>query len=802
MVGRDRTGLIAARATTDEDKTLDATDRYVRSPVYVLRVVLGAVLLGFGLLVTVLFENALIGLFKDSSDMVASWPEWVEDLPVAVLAAMAAAIGIGLNLWLIGTRLWRRLLVINAAAIGALAAHLAVTELALTLATSDVLERALAPGDSPSVILGRFLPTLIAVVTVGLPWVRRRLRPWAVAGTAVYGVALTFFAVSPPLLIVLDIGLGILVGALIGLILKTPNMAPTRDELAAALEQCGVEVAHLAPASVDARGSSPWFATTEDGMRLFIKVLGSTHRSADLLFRLYRWLRYRQAGDRRPYTSLRRAVEHEALGSLQAGNRSIPTPRFLAIADVGGDSMMLTYEAITGRSLDTVPPAELTDDALEQLWRLIAELHDSGIAHRDLRLANIFLTDDDEMLLIDFGFAELSADAAHKAIDVAEALTSTAAAVGIDRAVTAASRVISLPELGYAAAWIQPQAVGSATKQAMGSADRFKELRGTVQEVAGVSEVTPVKIERVSPRSILVLLSLGLAAYVLIPMFAEAGNLIDQVRMASPLWGLIALAASLATYVGATIGIKGALTAPLPFRLTLVAQVASSFANRVTPAKVGGLATNVRYLKMCGIDGPTAVSAIGLNTLAGTMIHVPATLALAVLAGREAGGFLPSASAVTWVALGLVLVSGLAMVVPIGRRLVLESLWPALRSALAAVGGVARNPRKLLVLFSGSFVVTSMYTVAMAASLEAFGADTALATVAFVYLAGSAVASAAPTPGGVGATEAALAAGYTAVGIPAEVAVPAVLLFRFLTFWLPILPGWVAFAWMQRTGKL
>ena len=76
--------------------------------------------------------------------------------------------------------------------------------------------------------------------------------------------------------------------------------------------------------------------------------------------------------------------------------------------------------------------------------------------------------------------------------------------------------------------------MGSATKQTMGSTDRFTELRAAVQEAAGIAEVTPVKIERVSPRSILVLLSLGLAAYVLIPMFAEAGNLADQVRTASP----------------------------------------------------------------------------------------------------------------------------------------------------------------------------------------------------------------------------------------------------------------------------
>lgn len=329
------------------------------------------------------------------------------------------------------------------------------------------------------------------------------------------------------------------------------------------------------------------------------------------------------------------------------------------------------------------------------------------------------------------------------------------------------------------------------------------ELRAAVQVAAGVDDAGKVKVERVSLRSMLVLVSLGLAAYVLIPMFADAGNLLVQLGGAETAWVLVALGASVATYVGATIGLRGALVAPLPFALTLIAQLASSFSNRITPAKVGGLATNVRYLKVCGIAAPTAVSAIGLNTLAGTLIHVPATVALGVLSGRAAGGFpLPSPTTVTWVVFGLVAASGVVMVMPLGRRLVLESLWPAIRAAIRSIREVGRSPRNLASLLLGSFLVTAMYTTAMAASLQAFGADTAIVTTAFVYLAGSAVASAAPTPGGVGTTEAALAAGYTAVGVPAEIAVPAVLLFRLVTFWLPILPGWLAFAWMQRTGKL
>lgn len=69
-----------------------------------------------------------------------------------------------------------------------------------------------------------------------------------------------------------------------------------------------------------------------------------------------------------------------------------------------------------------------------------------------------------------------------------------------------------------------------------------------------------------------------------------------------------------------------------------------------------------------------------------------------------------------------------------------------------------------------------------------------------VYLAGQAVAQAAPTPGGIGTAEAALIAGLTALGLAAEIAVPAVFLYRFATFWLPILPGWVAIRHLLRIG--
>ncbi len=68
----------------------------------------------------------------------------------------------------------------------------------------------------------------------------------------------------------------------------------------------------------------------------------------------------------------------------------------------------------------------------------------------------------------------------------------------------------------------------------------------------------------------------------------------------------------------------------------------------------------------------------------------------------------------------------------------------------------------------------------------------ALASVGAVYLGASALASVAPSPGGLGAIEAALVAGLTGVGMESGPAVSAVLTYRLATYWLPVLPGWLS----------
>ena len=86
--------------------------------------------------------------------------------------------------------------------------------------------------------------------------------------------------------------------------------------------------------------------------------------------------------------------------------------------------------------------------------------------------------------------------------------------------------------------------------------------------------------------------------------------------------------------------------------------------------------------------------------------------------------------------------------------------------------------------------------------MTAFDGGVSFAPVGAVYLGSSIIAAAAPTPGGLGALEAALVAGLTGVDVDSGIAVAAVLSYRLLTYWLPILPGWLSFRSLERRNLI
>ncbi len=138
-----------------------------------------------------------------------------------------------------------------------------------------------------------------------------------------------------------------------------------------------------------------------------------------------------------------------------------------------------------------------------------------------------------------------------------------------------------------------------------------------------------------------------------------------------------------------------------------------------------------------------------------------------------------------------------------GRRFAKTRLLPGLRSAAASLRTVAASPVKLTLLTGGSALITLAYIAGLAASVQAFGGHAGITEIGAVYLGAAVIAAASPTPGGLGAIEAALVAGLTGIGVPPGPAVSAVLTYRLATYRLatyrlPVIPGWAAWRLLQR----
>ncbi len=793
----------------------------VRHPSDLLRLIAGLVFTGIGFLLASSLDEL-------SEAITVEVIEGVDGLPNAVVVAVILTLSflaLFLPLFAWGYLLWKRRLrrlglafLASIAALGLLALienflverfsppNLPFTPPSWICEPSQVYEATLScvPGDEGGFASLMFITGGVAFYSALAPWMTRRWKQFAWGTILVFAVVRMLTSLAPPIDEFLAIGLAYVVGAAVVLAFGEPDRRPRGRHVVESLRRSGVELATLKRAGVDARGSTPYFAVDQDGNRLFVKVLSPEERSADILFRIMRMFRLKGVGDERPFSSLKRGVEHEAVGSLKALADGVRTPRLVAVAEVEPNSMLMAYEMIDGSSLDGVDSEELTDGVLRTIWGQVGQLRERRTAHRDLRLANVFLAADGEPWLIDFGFAELAATDGQLRSDVAELLTSTATVIGAERAVANAIAGIGAEAVADSASRIQPMALSGATRDALKKQHKGldEEIRSEIQRQTGVEEIALEDLERVKPRIVLMIVGFALAIYFLIPQLTQTdfGAVLD----ANWAWAPAILLASFITYVGAAYNVMGSVPDAIRLLPSVLAQFAGTFINRITPIKIGGMATNVRYLQKNGVDTAVAVSGIGISSVATTIIHMSLLLVTIVFLGRNAGDFIKPPSGQT-VLIGLVVVFTLgafAFLLPFFRNMFKKKVWPMIRRSGQGMANVATNPAKAVMLFGGAFMMIAAYITALWFSLEAFGGGLGIAAVALVFLGGQALGQMAPTPGGIGATEAAMIAAMTALGLDASVAVPTVFLYRIATFWLPILPGVFSLRKLEADGLL
>jgi tRNA A-37 threonylcarbamoyl transferase component Bud32 len=438
----------------------------VRSPTDALRLVVSSIVTFVTILIVLIFPDVFGGLGKDLNEILDDAAGAATEIVGLILSALVLTVPLIILVYFTRQRDFRRLIVILLAALTAAAA----TWGTIAWISGLLADEAFTPSHGTVVVAQTayypYVAALTASITAATPWLPLR---WQRASWA----ALTFLVIvrltlgsNLPAELVLALSIGMAVGSGILFIVGSPNRHPSGEEIVATLKRSGIDVTRLDAAQVDARGSTPYFVECVDGNRVFVKTLSTDERSADLLFRLYRQFRFKNIGDEPAFSTLRRAVEHEALLSYSASAAGVRTPPLVAVGLIGEEeySMLLAYEAIEGRSLDSIEADELTDEILVEIWEQVMILRDRGIAHRDLRLANVFLDAENIPWIIDFGFSELAASELLLNNDIAELITSSALLVGPERAVRCAIDVLGTDAVADAAPRLQPQALSGATK--------------------------------------------------------------------------------------------------------------------------------------------------------------------------------------------------------------------------------------------------------------------------------------------------------------------------------------------------
>ena len=674
-------------------------DRHVRSPSDVLRLIVGVLLVLIGLLFAAGASNTLVGFERDLIDAFDTLPGGVAHAINLIFQGVASIVFTAILVVALWRRRYRLFVMLVATSLFAQLLLAALDQGIVQQFGQPELLRAVLRPDWVSAhpeIDSNWVASSVAVVILGSPWVSRA---WRRAGWITVVLGLIFRAVAGgevPTDLVLALGCGVVSGSAVLLAFGAPNKRPRGPAVVEAMARADVPLVRLARAGVDARSSTPYFADTEDGQQLFIKVLGRDERSADLMFRIYRFLRLKDVGDRGPFTSLQRMVEHEALVALYSSDKGILTPRLVVTTNVGDDGFLLAYDRTAGDSLDRVDDEAITDDVLLSIWQSVAQMRRRRVAHRDLRLANVLLAPDGQPWLIDFGFAEIAATNQMLDTDVAELLSSTALKVGVTRAVDAAIAVIGKAAVASAAPRIQPLALSTATRKSLTARKPLcDELRKYAGEASGAGDVEPQDLQRIKPRTVLVFVSLAVAFYLLIPQLADVSGVWSKLKAADWTWALYALGASALTYVGATIGLLGAVPRRIPIAGTFATQLGGSFVNRIVPARVGGIAINVRFLQKQGLDLAVASSSIGLQQLSGLLMHISLSFIFLLWAGSSGVGafdFLPSGQTVLIGLTVILALSGLLFLLPAGRGVLRKRVMPILRRAGQGIGAVARRP--------------------------------------------------------------------------------------------------------------
>jgi len=638
-----------------------------------------------------------------------------------------------------------------------------------------------------------------AILIVASPYVTRPLRRFgwlAIVTTALASISLGY---ATPSHTTGSFGIGLFTAGVLLAVAGSPRGYPNPEMVAAALTHLGVPNREIRAAPYQTWGVVRFVATDDVGDLVEVKVHGRDAFDSQLVAKVWHTLWYRETGPAVSYSRLQ-AVEHEALMTLVANGVGVNVPRLAAVGAASSEIALISFRE-SGVALDDLDPDKLTDDHLVETWSQVRLLHDRSMSHGSLRASAVHVSRDLPMIT-DLALGSLAADEADQGNDIVELLFSLTALVGEERAVRSAVQGLGHERLVAALPYLQLPAVSPTSRHLVGKPkELMTSLRANVAEVTGSEMPEPVKLRRVTARSLIVSLLVLLITSALISAFTTIDFDAIWAVLQTANWSVIALALIVGhtQFFPQATATMFAVPTRLPFWPLLTLQTASQFISLAIPSVAGRVAMNAAFLRRFGVSSTEAVAQGAIDGFSGFLVQV-AIMTIVLIGGDVDLNLDIATTDVQWLfVLAVIPAIAVGVVVAILRIEALRKrVVPVVSQAWAALMVVFRQPIRAIGLLGSNFVYWNLLGITLWLILQSVGSDVSYASALFAAAGTSLLAGFVPVPGGVGVAEATMTAILVTFGIDESTAIAVTAAYRIITFYLPALEGFFAARWLER----